>query len=583
MKQRPFLLTLALIAFGLGTALSFADPIAREHIRFDANWRFRTDPNTTLGGTQITAWQWTAAAGITDLSVDAIPDALQAATWRRARVGQDVFRNRPGFAWFKADLGKMLPAALGMKRVLHFDSVDDNCEVFVNGKMLRKHYVWDDPFDVELDTVWQEGGPNTAAVLVENTGGGGGIMGQVVIRAAKEEEIPQFARPEFNDRNWRVVQLPHDYLLEGKFTPTADAGHGSLPQIPAWYRKTFNIPKGYQGKSLWIEFDGVYRNAILWINGHKLGRHTSGYIGFRHDLAPYVHYGGKNELSVFVDPRQSEGWWYEGAGIYRHVWLNVANPIHVAPNGTFVSSEIKGSQAMLTAETMIANETGKEQVCSVVSDVLDPSGKTIVSVKSSATVGPYHTHALTQFISVMTPKLWSIENPQLYRLHTTLVVPIYKALPYNFRKAKSDAPTFNLSTEYRSTDAVDTTFGIRTLRYDADKGFFLNGKPVKFKGTCNHQDFAGVGTGMPDSVLYWRIKKLKEMGSNSYRCSHNPPAKELLDACDRLGMVVMDENRHLGNALGGKTPSRSSYADLPELREMILRDRTHPSIVRRGR
>lgn len=501
----------------------------------------------------MTSWQWAPAVGATELNVQTVPQDI--AGWRRARIGQDVFRNRPGFAWFRADLGTSLPVSPGMKRVVHFDSVDDNCEVFLNGVLLKTHSVWDDPFDVDLGGAWKEGSANTVTVLVENTGGGGGIMGMVTVKSARENEVPDFARPDFNDHSWRTVQLPHDYLLEGTFTPTADAGHGSLPQIPAWYRKTFTIPKRYQGKTLTIEFDGVYRNSVVWFNGHMLGKHSSGYIGFRHDLAKYANYGGKNEISVYVDPRQSEGWWYEGGGIYRHVWLTVTDPIHVAPNGTYISSQMRGSLAMLTADTTIANESGKEQICVVVSEVYDPSGTKIVTVKSFTPVGRYHTRTLTQQISVMKPILWSIETPNLYRVHTTIV------------------------RDNTATDAVDTTFGIRTLRFDADKGFFLNGKSVKFKGTCNHQDFIGVGIGMPDSVLEWRIKKLKEMGSNAYRCSHNPPAKELLDACDRLGMVVMDENRHLGEATGPKTSHGVKFDDLSELRELIQRDRNHPSIV----
>ncbi len=553
------LATVAASICGVAAPPAFGGTTAREHIRFDSNWRFRIDPNTSMGGTPINAWQWAMALGITDLSVPSIPESMSKAQWRRARVGIDTFRNRKGFAWFRADLGSKLPALNGAKRILHFESVDDNCEVFINGMLLKKHYVWDEAFDVDIDRAWKEGSTNTAMVLVENTDGGGGIMGPVTLRAAKDLDVPEFAKPTYNDTAWRTVQLPHDYLLEGKFTPTADASHGSLPQIPAWYRKTFTVPKRFEGKDLSIAFDGVYRNAIVWLNGHKLGKHSSGYIGFRHDIAPYVHYGAKNELSVFVDPRQSEGWWYEGAGIYRHVWLDVTDPVHVAPNGTFVSSEMRGSMAMLTVKTLVANDTAKEKNCAVVSEVIDPTGKAIVTVKSGSAIGKYHSREVTQQISVANPKLWSIEKPQLYTLRTTIVAQVQrKSVP---------------------TDSVDTSFGIRTLRYDADKGFFLNGKSVKFKGTCNHQDFIGVGIAMPDSVLEWRIKKLKEMGSNAYRCSHNPPAKELLDACDRLGMVVMDENRHLGNAIGAKTPHGATYDDLPELRELILRDRNHPSIV----
>jgi len=191
----------------------------------------------------------------------------------------------------------------------------------------------------------------------------------------------------------------------------------------------------------------------------------------------------------------------------------------------------------------------------VMSEVYDPKGQKVVTIKSFDTAGAKHTHTFTQWLSVMKPMLWSVDHPNLYRLHTTIV--------------RNNVPT----------DAVDTTFGIRTIRFDVKNGFFLNGKPLKLKGTCNHQDFAGVGTGMPDSVLYWRVKQLKAMGSNAYRCSHNPPAAELLDACDRLGMVVMDENRHLGEATGPKTSHGTKFDDLSELRDMVQRDRNHPSIV----
>jgi len=546
--------------FSLVTCVAFArlsgESDARQHIRFDDNWRFKLDPNPTIGGTQVTKWQWVPATTITSLGAAKLPEDLQSAPWRSGRIGRDVFRNRPGFAWFKADLGSSLPVKAGARRILSFESVDDNCEVFVNGKMLRKHSVWNDPFDVALDDVWKEGGSNTVVILVENTGGGGGIMGSVSLRAAsKQDEVPSAASERFDDSSWRVIHVPHDYLLESPFTPTADASHGSLTQNPAWYRKSFTVPKSYQGKNLSLEFDGVYRNSILWLNGHKLGAHTTGYIGFRHDIAPFVHYGGVNKIAVHVDPRQAEGWWYEGAGIYRHVWLNVSNPVHVAPEGTYVVSDISATHATLSIQTAVANSTPKEQACIVVSNVIGPDGDRVATAKSPLYVGANSTHTLTQSAAVAHPKLWSIELPQLYHLETTII--------------QSGQPI----------DDAKTTFGLRTLRYDANLGFFLNGKHVEFKGTCNHQDFIGVGTGMPDGLLEWRIKKLKEMGSNAYRCSHNPPAKELLDACDKLGMVVMDENRHLGNATGGKTPSGTSTTDFPELREMILRDRNHPSIV----
>ena len=547
---------LTLIAAAMcASAVASAETAVRQHILFDDNWKFKTDPNTSIGGKQIVDWQWVPAPDVTDLAVPTLPDALASQDWRKGHVGEDVFHNRSGFAWFKTTLPAGISAAKGSKRVVHFDSVDDNCEVFLNGTLLLKHYVWDDPFDVVIDSAYDPSRANSLVVLVENTAGGGGVSGPVVLTSAKDQDQPEYAKPAYKDTAWRTVHLPHDYLLEGKFTPAADASHGSLPQIPAWYRKTFSVPTAWKGKELSISFDGVYRNSVIWINGHRLGRHTSGYIGFQHDLVPYIHYGGKNELSVFVDPRQSEGWWYEGAGIYRHVWLDITSPVHVAHGGTFVTSKVNGVNAVSTVETTVSNDTGKDKLCTVLTQVFSPDGSKVASSRSTLPVGKFHAKAVTQNLTIPKAQLWSLESPKLYSLHTTVLLV------------------------GRTVDTTETNFGVRTLRYDAKTGFYLNGKPVKIQGTCNHQDFIGVGIGMPDSVLDWRIKKLKEMGSNAYRCSHNPVAPELLDACDRQGMLVMDENRHLGEALGGKTPHGAKYDDLSELREMILRDRNHPSII----
>ena len=570
------------------SARAFGDPSPRQHIRFDDQWKFKIDPNTSIGGKAISEWQWAPAEGIEKLDQTSIPESFASATWKDAHLGDDVFNNRPGYALYRAEFPASILAKGKGKKIVHFDGVDDNCEVFLNGKLLIKHSGWDEPFDVTLDPAWDSSGINRLVVLVENVNGGGGINGQVTIKAVKGEPTPAFANPTFKDADWRTVQLPHDYLLEGKFTPKADASHGSLPQIPAWYRKTFVVPAKWKGKDLSIAFDGVYRNASVWINGHWLGRHTSGYVGFRHDLAPYVHYGSKNVIAVFVDPRQSEGWWYEGAGIYRHVWLNLTNPVHVATYGTYVTSQIHGNAADLNIETKVENgykyfgllnqfdsfrangkkvkswsgstnqvigkvQKGKQLV--VRSEIFDPSGKEVGSYQSPLVDNSEENLELNQSVPLTNIKRWSIEHPHLYRLHTTVL-------------AGSNV-----------VDSVDTTFGLRTIRFDANKGFFLNDKPVKLQGTCNHQDFIGVGIAIPDQLFDWRVKKLQEMGSNAYRCSHNPPAIELLDACDRKGMLVMDENRHLGNALGGKTPHGATYDDLPELRELILRDRNHPSVI----
>ena len=386
--------------------------------------------------------------------------------------------------------------------------------------------------------------------------------------AAAPLDESAFIRPGFNDKGWRVVHLPHDYVVEGAFDPSGDADHAALPTPRAWYRKTFTLPASDKGKSVWIDFDGVYRDAKVYLNGQMLGEHPGGYDSFRYDISRAAHYGGVNVLAVSVDPSHHEGWWYEGGGIYRHVWLNVAAPVHIAPWGVFVSTKMPepgadgvAAPAAVTAKTTVVwpSQMPHGQY-RLVSRVLDPDGKPVAEAKLlflyndnvAYRSGPQQ---LPQQMIVIHPHLWSLETPQLYRLHT------------------------EIQDGNRVVDAVDTPFGIRTIRFDAQKGFFLNGKSVKIKGTCNHQDFAGVGIGMPDSLLYWRIKKLKAMGSNAYRMSHNPPAAELLDACDKLGMLVMDENRHLGDTEEPKSSLTTPYSDLSELKSMIQRDRNHPSII----
>ncbi len=449
-------------------------------------------------------------------------------------------------------------------RVLHFESVDDNATVYLNGKRLVHHEGWNEPFDVPLDAAWRAGSPNVVSVLVENTAGAGGITGAVTLGAATADADP--SRPAYNDHAWRVVHLPHDYVVEGAFDPSGDASHAALPTPRAWYRKTFTLPASDAGKSVWIDFDGVYRDAKVYLNGQMLGEHPGGYDSFRYDIHRAAHYGGVNVLAVSVNPAHHEGWWYEGGGIYRHVWLNVAAPVHIAPWGTFVSAKLPEPGAdgvaapatVMTKTTVVWPRQRPQGNCRISWRVVDPAGKTAAQTSVLFLYGKGYRPGpieIPQPIFVAHPQLWSLETPQLYHLH------------------------LEIRQNAQVVDETDTPFGIRTIRFDAQRGFFLNGKPVKIKGTCNHQDFAGVGIGMPDSLLYWRIKKLKAMGSNAYRMSHNPPAAELLDACDKLGMLVMDENRHLGDTEEAKSSLTTPYSDLSELKSMIQRDRNHPSII----
>lgn len=361
------------------------------------------------------------------------------------------------------------------------------------------------------------------------------------------------AAANFDDRAWRKLDLPHDWAVEQPFSSNASFSHGfkaigrNFPDASVgWYRKSFTIPQTDLGRRISIAFDGVFRNAIVWVNGHYLGTNESGYTGFQYDITDYLNYGGRNFIALRLDATMEEGWFYEGAGIYRHTWLNKTNPLHVAPDGTFVTTQLQNNNALVNAKTTVVNGGRETKTFDVVQTIADAEGKTIVTNKSvQISIQPFETKDISTNLTVTNAKLWNLESPYRYKLITTIV----------------DGNT--------TVDTYQTRFGIRTIRFDAKEGFFLNGKNIKLKGTDNHQEHAGVGTAMPDALQYFRIKTLIEMGSNAFRCSHNPPAPEMLEACDSLGMLVLDENR-----LMGITAER-----LNEVKKMVLRDRNHPSVI----
>ena len=361
------------------------------------------------------------------------------------------------------------------------------------------------------------------------------------------------AAAAFEDRGWRQLGLPHDWAVEAPFDANASPSHGykasgrGFPERSiGWYRKTFAIPASDLGRRISVEFDGVFRDSVVWINGFYLGRHTCGYTGFRYDLTDYLNYGGDNVIAVRVDASMEEGWFYEGAGIYRHVWLVKTAPLHVTQWGTYVTTEVDGDGAAVAARTSVANEGVEPAPFEVEQTVVDPDGR-IVATGSlrSLSLAAGDTGEFSCGLNVPHPKLWSIESPALHRLVTTI------------RVAGAEV------------DRYETTFGIRTIRFDPDRGFFLNGRHVEIHGTNNHQDHAGVGVALPDALQDFRVARLKEIGVNAYRSSHNPPTPEFLDACDRLGLLVLDENRLMG----------VSPEQLGQLESMIRRDRNHPCVI----
>jgi len=390
-----------------------------------------------------------------------------------------------------------------------------------------------------MDTSWKFHWGDLAAPPVKDHGGTYG--------AAKAGAARGAASPDYDDSKWPTVNLPHDWAVEGGFDPGQNVDHGFLARGIGWYRRKFRLDEQDNGKCIALEFDGVLTHCTVWLNGHLLHRNWCGYTGFRVDISDVASHGDQlNTLAVRVDANAFEGWWYEGAGIYRHVWLVKTWPVHVAQWGVWVNPvKVSETEWETRIETTVENAGFEEATFEVVSTVLAPGGSIVGTVRSEATLPGRRSVTLRQVLPVSAPDLWSLEARNLYTAKTEIL------------------------SGGAVIDDYLTTFGYRTIRFDADHGFFLNETPLKLKGTCNHQDHAGVGAAVPDSIHEFRIRRLKEMGSNAYRCAHNPPASELLDSCDRLGMLVMDENRNFG----------SSPEILDQLRTMILRDRNHPSII----
>jgi beta-galactosidase len=377
--------------------------------------------------------------------------------------------------------------------------------------------------------------------------------GAVFSYFAKAGVAAAAAAADFDDRGWRMLDLPHDWAVEMPFSQSGSGSHGykaigkSFPENSVgWYRKSFKIPASDLGRHITVEFDGVFRDSQVWVNGFYLGRESSGYSGFAYDLTDYLNYGGDNVIAVRVDASLEEGWFYEGAGIYRHVWLSKTAPLHVAQWGTYVTTEVKNDAAEVTARVMVNNDSTNQAAFKIAQTILDAEGHAVDSGESKdLALGPGAFSEFSSPLKVGDAKLWSLESPYLYKLVTTI------------RQGET------------VVDRYETPFGIRTLRWDANEGFLLNGKRVELKGTCDHQDHAGVGVAVPDELDAFRVAQLKKMGSNAIRTSHNAPAPELLDLCDRVGMLVMDENRETG----------INPQELGQLGRLILRDRNHPCVV----
>ncbi len=367
-------------------------------------------------------------------------------------------------------------------------------------------------------------------------------------------------RPGFDDRQWRRLDLPHDWSIEG--TPREDApGGGRVGYFPTgigWYRKAFRMPAGPRGQEARLEFDGVYMNSDVWINGVHLGRRPYGYVGFAYDITPHL-VSGVNLVAVRVDNSlQPNSRWYTGSGIYRHVWLTLTDPLHVGHWGISVTTpRADATGAEVVARTRVENDNATPRRGVLRSRILDGTGREVARTETPFTLEGRKTVELEQRMPVASPRLWSVEAPNLYLLNSEVL------------------------DGARAADLTTTTFGIRAITYDRDKGFLLNGRQVKMRGVNLHHDAGALGAAVPERVWERRLTLLKAMGVNAIRTSHNPPAPEFMDLCDRLGFLVMAEafdEWTFGKVAEGYHKYFAEWSER-DVTDFVQRDRNHPSIV----
>jgi beta-galactosidase len=373
---------------------------------------------------------------------------------------------------------------------------------------------------------------------------------------------PGAREPAFDDAAWRSLDLPHDWSIEGPFSKDHPAGYGggALPGGLGWYRKTFTLPASARGKRIYIDFDGVYRNSDVWVNGRHLGRRPNGYISFRYDLTPHLRFGDtSNVMAVRVDnSQQPNSRWYSGSGIYRHVWLVTTGPVHVDHWGTYLTTpRVTDRAATVVIKAKIANRGHTAGPVTVRTRIHDAAFRVVRSVTSTLRPGPGAVEETTHTLRLDRPSLWSVRRPYLYRAITQVI------------------------QAGLVVDEYATPFGVRTFRFDPDRGFFLNGRPLRLYGVNQHHDLGALGAAVNTRAMERQLEILKAMGCNAIRTSHNPPAPELLDLCDRLGFVVIDEAFDMWK----RPKTRFDYhLDWDEwhardLADQVLRDRNHPSVV----
>jgi beta-galactosidase len=368
---------------------------------------------------------------------------------------------------------------------------------------------------------------------------------------AKAGNAPGAAGREFDDSDWRKLDLPHDWAVEGPFDPNANISQGYRPRGVSWYRRYLRVDEAERGRHFELQFDAIATHSTVWVNGNVANRNWSGYNSSYIDITPYLRYGdAMNTIAIRADANPMEGWWYEGAGIYRHAWLVKRSPVHIITDGIYATprppaDEKLSSVWQLPVEVTLYNSGKQTEEVNVQVTVFDPQDKQVTQQAQAIKV-PVLTRVTAHIpLTISSPALWSIKQTNLYRVTTQVL--------------QGD----------KKVDETSLNTGFRSIRFDAQQGFFLNGEHMKLKGVCIHQDHAGVGVAVPDSIWEFRLRRLKELGVNAIRFSHNAPAREVLDLVDRMGFVVMDENRNFN-------PS-PDY--MKQLEWMVRRDRHHPGII----
>lgn len=375
-------------------------------------------------------------------------------------------------------------------------------------------------------------------------------------------EAQDATKPDYDETGWRVLDLPHDYSIELPRDPHSPSGasNGFFPMGVGWYRKTFSLHGDAKGQKVLVEFEGIYMNAEVWLNGHFLGRHPYGYTSFWHDLTPYASFDEEgNVLAVRVDnAAQLNSRWYSGSGIYRHVWLTVVDPVHLAPWGTYITTpRIESGAAVVRARFTVENGAGSAREAAVRCRILGPDGREAGRMEGRLKIEADASGEIEQECRIAGPQLWSPESPHLYRLEAEVLA------------------------DGKAVDAAAVPFGIRSFSFDAERGFVLNGRRMKLRGGCAHHDDGPLGAASFDRAEERKVELLKASGYNAVRCAHNPPAPAFLDACDRLGLLVIDEAFDCWRE--GKNPYdyHISFDDWwrRDIASMVRRDWNHPSVI----